>query len=356
MTNNNVLDMLNFYGCPCELVQNRQSGQFTDYLLNPTNGTTIRKLQAREIDFSFALGCPVSVILENYDIILRIQNRERPFYNLFDYIHHVTEKENNNILIGLTPNGGGIFDTLDAMPHLLVAGATGSGKSVFIHNAIICLSQSAVCFTMIDLKRVELSMYNGMPFMSEPVITEAPAALAALRREVSEMQARFRMMERYGVRNYKDLPKEKALAARVIIIDELADLMMNRNTRREVEANIVRIAQLGRAAGVHLILATQRPDATVITGLIKANIPARLAFRTASAVDSRVIGVKGAETLAGKGDGLYMSTSFEGPQRVQACYVPDDMLAQFIHDVKERTKSKPRPAQVKKGFFQRLFS
>ena len=352
MTNQNVLDMLNFYNCPCELIQNRTSGQFTDYFIQPTNGTTIRKLQARELDFSYALGCPVSVIMENYNIILRIQNKERPFYDLFDYTHEVRKRKDNTILMGVTPTGGGVFDTLDNMPHLLVAGATGSGKSVFVHDAIICLSQSAVCFTMIDLKRVELSIYNGMPFMNCPVITEAAEAVEALRREVNEMDARYKTMERYGVRSYKDLPDK--VAARCIVIDELADLMMNKATRKSVEYCIVRIAQLGRAAGMHLILATQRPDTTVITGLIKANIPARLAFRTSSAVDSRVIGVRGAETLTGKGDGLYMSTSYQEPVRLQAMNVSDEMLKRFTDAVKAEARKEP-PKPVKKGFFQRFF-
>ena len=356
ITNQQILDTLAFYKCPCDLIQNRQSGQFTDYFLNPMNGTTIKKLQARESDFSFALGCPVSVIMENYNIILRIQNNERPFYDLFDYLHEVIKRKNNNILMGLTPTGGGVFDTLDNMPHLLVAGSTGSGKSVFMHNAIICLSQSPVVFTMIDLKRVELSIYNGCPFMSCPVIYEAGEAVEALRREVVEMEARYKMMERCGVRNYKDLPAEKKIAARCIVIDELADLMMNKATRRSVEWCIVRIAQLGRAAGMHLILATQRPDTTVITGLIKANIPARLAFRTSSAVDSRVIGVKGAETLTGKGDGLYISQSYTDPVRLQACFVSDDMLQRFTDAIKvEARNNPPQPPKRKSGFFQRLF-
>lgn len=356
MTNQQVLDMLSFYKCPCELIQNRQSGQFTDYFIQPTNGTTIKKLQARELDFSYALGCRVSVIVENYNIILRIQNKERPFYDLFDYLHEVTNRKNNNILLGITPTGGGVFDTLDNMPHLLVAGATGSGKSVFMHNAIICLSQSAVCFTMIDLKRVELSIYNNMPFMNCNVITDAESAVDALRREVGEMEARYKLMERYGVRNYKDLRTEKPVAARCIVIDELADLMMNKATRRSVEWCIVRIAQLGRAAGMHLIVATQRPDTTVITGLIKANIPARLAFRTSSAVDSRVIGVKGAETLTGKGDGLYVSTSYQDPVRLQACFVSDEMLKRFTDAVKQEARSNPpQPERKKSGFLKRLF-
>lgn len=351
ITNQQILDTLDFYNCPCDLIQNRQAGMFTDYFLNPTNGTTIKKLQARQIDFSFALGCPVSVILDNYNIILRIQNNARPFYDLFDYLHHVREKNNRSILLGLTPTGGGVFDSLDDMPHLLVAGSTGSGKSVFMHNAIICLSQSAVCFTMIDLKRVELTIYNDCPFMNCPVVTDARGAVSALQHEVSEMESRYKLMQRQGVRNYKEL--KNPLAARVIVIDELADLMLNRETRKDIEFCIVKIAQLGRAAGVHLILATQRPDTTVITGLIKANIPARLAFRTSSAVDSRVIGVKGAETLTGKGDGLYLSTTYTNPERLQACFVDDVTLQKWAGALRE-IKAEQKP-QARRGFFSRLF-
>ena len=168
------------------------------------------------------------------------------------------------------------------------------------------------------------------------------------------MMARYELMQKERVNNYKQL--KKPLLARVIVIDELADLMLNRDTRKSVENSIVRIAQLGRAAGLHLIVATQRPDTKVITGLIKANIPARVAFTTASAIDSRVIGVKGAEMLTGRGDGIFSTTGKE-PQRFQGFYFESYQPIDFINQVKQNAKPKPqaKPKPKKGGFFSGLF-
>ena len=232
------------------------------------------------------------------------------------------------------------------MPHLLVAGSTGSGKSVFLHDAIISLSTcGGVCFRLIDLKRVELSIYNGCGFMVSDCVTDAAEAEKALQEEVAEMGARYKLMERQHVNHYTQL--KKPVAARVIVIDELADLMLNRTTRKNVELSIVRIAQLGRAAGVHLILATQRPSREVITGLIKANMPAKIAFKTASAIDSRVIGASGAENLSGKGDALFINTGRE-PQRVQAFYFQTYTPQDFAAGIRQR-------CPAKKGIIKRLF-
>ena len=269
-------------------------------------------------------------------------------FNYFSFVPNL-ERVAGNFAIGINEQGDFVQDNLFRLPHLIITGATGSGKSVFVHDVIISLAiNGGCCFRLIDLKRVELSMYNGCSFMVSDTITDAPTAERVLRYEVEEMENRYKLMERYRVRHYTKLPEHEKLQARVIVIDELADLMLNRDTRRSVENSVVRLAQLGRAAGVHLVLATQRPSREVLTGLIKANIPAKITFKTASATDSRVIGIKGAEHLQGRGDGLYGGNEIDNPEHIQAFYIFDDDLEQFAEGA--------RPVkQSKMGFFQRLF-
>lgn len=342
-------DILLFYGCPCEVAGTRDLSMFTDFFLNPVNGTTIKKLQSRVADFALLIGKACQIVVDNGALILRVQTGKQPTLDFFSYRCNL-EKTGGNIALGLDAGGCFVSSDLFKVPHLLVSGATGSGKSVFLHNAVVSIAtQGAACFRLIDLKRVELSIYNGCPFMVSDCITDAESAKNALLFEVSEMESRYKLMEKYHVRHYTELPQNKALLARVIVIDELADLMLNRDTRKSVENSIVRIAQLGRAAGCHLILATQRPSREVITGLIKANIPARLAFRTASAVDSRVIGINGAELLRGRGDCLYSGIETESPQRLQSFYISDSQLSQFVGLVKQKKSNE------KRGFLRRLF-
>ena len=351
MENKQVSEILAFYNCPCEVCGSRDLAMFTDYFLNPINGTTLKKLQSRVADFSLLIGAAVSVVVDNGTLVLRVQTGKQKTFDFFAYSHNL-ERKQGNIALGLDPCGSFVSSNLFTLPHLLVCGATGSGKSIFMHDAIISLAMNGgVCFTMIDLKRVELSIYNGCHFLTSPVITDATNAEKTLLSEVAEMESRYKLMERYGVRNYAQLPENKKLLARVIVIDELADLMLNKSTRRSVENSVVRLAQLGRAAGCHLILATQRPSREVITGLIKANIPARLAFKTASPIDSRVIGINGAETLNGRGDGIFCGGDLATPQRVQAFYISDDHLQWFVDGVRQQ-----QPQQKKQsGFFKRLF-
>ena len=353
MEQERIENILSFYNCPCFVSSVRNLAMFTDYYLIPENGTTLKKLQARVADFSLLIGRAVSIVIDSGALVLRVETGKQPTLDYFSYNCNLN-KTGGNIALGLNPQGEFIQYNLFKMPHLLVAGATGSGKSVFLHNAIISIAQQkAACFTLIDLKRVELSIYNGCHFLNSNVITDATSAEKALLFEVSEMENRYKLMERYNVRNYKDLPENKKLLARVIVIDELADLMLNKETRKSVENSIVRIAQLGRAAGIHLILATQRPSREVITGLIKANIPARVAFRCASAIDSRVIGLAGAESLRGRGDCLYSGMESATPERLQAFYIDDHQLQQFTNMVKQNQNNNN---DHKRGFWRRLFS
>lgn len=350
LENKQIEDILQFYKCPCKVINTRTGGGFTDYILNPLNSTTINKVAARVDDLTLAIGEPVTIAFENMNLILRVKSAgEQQTYNYFNYSHH-QNSEAGYISFGINPRGEFVQYNLFKMPHLLVAGATGSGKSVFLHDAIISLAGCGVVFTMIDLKRVELTIYNGCKFMDGNTITDAESAQKRLEFEVAEMNERYKLMEKYHVRNYRDLPPKHDLATRVIIIDELADLMLNKATRRSVENSIVRIAQLGRAAGCHLILATQRPSTDVITGLIKANIPCRLAFMTTSAVDSRVIGVKGAEHLNGRGDGLLSIAGHKELERIQAFYIDDETLNYYVGEVRKMKKHKSR-----RGFLSWLF-
>ena len=351
-------EILTFYKCPCNVTGTRTGGGFVDYFLQPINGTTINKLNARINDFTIAIGQAVSIAIENMTLIFRVKDgTQQQIYNYFDYSNNLEDKA-GMIAFGISPAGEYIQYNLFDMPHLLVAGATGSGKSVFLHSAVVSLaSRQGVAFRLIDLKRVTFSKYNGCPFMVGDTVTDATTAEKVLCEEVREMEARYILLERYGVENYNELPPEKALKARVIIIDELADLMLNRDTRKSVENSIVRIAQLGRAAGCHLILATQRPSTNVITGLIKANIPCKLAFMTSSAVDSRVIGCKGAENLNGHGDGLLSIAGSRELERVQGFYLSGATLDELLTQVKQtqpQPQQQARPAK-RSGFLKRLF-
>jgi S-DNA-T family DNA segregation ATPase FtsK/SpoIIIE len=235
--------------------------------------------------------------------------------------------------LGRDVNGRYIIGDLTRMPHLLIAGATGSGKSVCL-NAVISTFlltrlPDDVKLLMIDPKMVELTGYNGVPHLQCPVVTEMDKVVGALRLVLREMERRYTLFSRLGVRNldgYRmkiaDEPAAERLPYLVVIIDELADLMMT--APEEVETLLVRLAQMARATGIHLIIATQRPSVDVLTGLIKANIPARVAFAVSSGIDSRVVlDMPGAERLLGCGDMLYLPPDAAKPQRIQGAYIED---------------------------------
>jgi S-DNA-T family DNA segregation ATPase FtsK/SpoIIIE len=235
-------------------------------------------------------------------------------------------------VLGRDVSGEPVFASIEKMPHLLVAGATGSGKSIFVHSLLMSLlyknSPETLKLVLIDPKRVELSVYDGIPHLVSPVITENKKAAGVFRWAISEMEKRYEILQKAGCRDIKSYNaghKDEPMPFIVIAIDELADLMSSFG--REVEGSIVRLAQMARATGIHLILATQRPSVEVITGLIKANITARIALQVASQIDSRtIIDTPGAEKLLGHGDLLFISAELSKPRRIQGSFISEDEI------------------------------
>lgn len=317
------------------------------------SGVRVSRITALEDDIALALAAPGVRIFApipgtNY-VGIEVPNQQRKSVLLGDIITKAGS-EPLEIAIGMDVEGREIISDLAKMPHLLIGGTTGSGKSVSINAMIMSIlmrsTPSQVRFIMIDPKRVEFTPYNGIPHLYVPVVTEPREAASALSWGVAEMERRLKVFSKVGARNIGqynakvqngELEDETAqeIPYIVIIIDELADLMMN--VGKEVEFSISRIAQLARAAGIHLIVATQRPSTNVVTGLIKANITNRIAFNVASGIDSRVVlDTPGAENLIGLGDLLLSKPEFAKPQRIQGCYVSEDEINAVVERLKEQ--------------------
>jgi len=252
-----------------------------------------------------------------------------------------TGKSKTLVSLGLDVSGQTVVTDVAKMPHVLIAGTTGSGKSVLINTIISSIlfraSPEEVKFIMVDPKRVELTPYNDIPHLLTPVITDVDKVANALGWAVSEMERRYKLFQEMGVKNivgYNELSGFQAMHYIVIIIDEMADIMMSKNAG-DVEHRIVRLAQMARAVGIHLVLATQRPSVNVLTGLIKANVPARIAFQVTSMIDSRVIiDTPGAEKLLGKGDMLFIPPESAKPSRIQGAFVSDKEIRNLIEFIR----------------------
>ena len=252
------------------------------------------------------------------------------------------QKNLTNLTLGKAIDGTNIIKSLEDMPHLLIAWATGSWKSVWVNDFILSLmyqnNPNELKFLMVDPKQVELEMYAWLPYLLAPIVTQSEKALKLLQRAVEEMEIRYTKLSKSRVKKlseYNEKFPQEQLYRIIFVIDELADLMMSGN-KKEVELCITRIAQKARAVGIHLIVATQRPSVNVITWLIKANIPTRIAFGVVSQIDSRtILGIKGAEDLLGKWDLLYMDTTTKHPMRVQAPFVDTDEIERVITILKK---------------------
>ena len=314
----------------------------TRYELEPAPGVKVSKITNLADDLALSLAA-FSVRIEPIPgkaaIGIEVPNKELEGIRLREVLEKpafATAKSKLTVGLGVDIAGQGIFADLAKMPHLLVAGATGSGKSVCINTLITSILFKAkpeeVKFILIDPKMVELSNYNGIPHLMVPVVTDAKKAASVLNWSVQEMEKRYTKFAETGVRDMERFnaakPDEK-MPAIVIIIDELADLMMV--APHDVEDAICRLAQKARAAGIHLVLATQRPSVDVITGIIKANIPSRISFAVSSQIDSRtILDMSGAEKLLGKGDMLFYPVGSAKPQRVQGAFVSDEEVERLL--------------------------
>ncbi|MGA9920728.1 MAG: DNA translocase FtsK [Candidatus Dormiibacterota bacterium] len=333
------------FGVQCKVMGVNAGPTVTQYELQPAPGVPVRKVLAYQPDLSMALAAPIRIqapIPGKSAIGIEVPNKAAQLVTLKEVVQAPTfnsVKSKLAMALGADVSGHPVLGDLAGMPHLLIAGTTGSGKSVCI-NAVLAglLLQSTprdLRLILVDPKRVELSNFSGLPHLLVPVVVDADPAVATLRWAVMEMEQRYKLFAGHGARNITNFNERapqlglRTLPKIVIVIDELADLMMV--AANEIEDLICRIAQLARAVGIHLIVATQRPSADIITGLIKANIPSRIAFAVSSGVDSRVIlDEMGAEKLLGRGDMLYLPIDAGKAVRLQGAYVSDRELDQLI--------------------------
>lgn len=321
----------------------------TQYTFKPVEGVKLNQITARANDLALALAskslrmeAPIpgksSVGIENPNKVpAKVTLKEVMVSNEFKAV-----KSKLSIALGRDVAGAPYAVDLEKMPHVLIAGSTGSGKSVCINTIITTFlfhnSPNDLKLLMVDPKRVELTNYNDVPHLLTPVVTEVDKTISALKWAIWEMERRYKMFSELGKRNiiaYNESPgPEGKLPYIVIVIDELADLMAT--SANEVEGSIVRLAQMARATGMHLIIATQRPSVDVLTGLIKANVTCRIAFATASNVDSRtILDMSGAEKLLGNGDMLFVGNGLTKPRRIQGCFVSDKEINSLVDFLKE---------------------
>ncbi len=341
---------LDSFGIEARVVDVNRGPAITQYALQIAQGTKLTKITTLQNDLALALAAPTGQIrieapIPGKSLVgIEIPNRTPKFVSMKEMMASEEMKSAHSKLsvgLGLDVSGQPIIADIEKMPHVLIAGATGSGKSVainsFLCNILFRASPEEVKLLMVDPKRVELTGYNGIPHLIAPVIVDPKQVLSALKWALNEMEQRYKQFAEVGARNiqmFNELSGFQAMPYILFVIDELADIMLY--APAEVETAITRLAQMSRATGIHLIVSTQRPSTDVVTGLIKANIPCRIAFNVASMVDSRVIiDMPGAEKLLGRGDMLYIPPDQAKPTRIQGTYVSNkeiDALIKYLRD------------------------
>lgn len=344
-----IKSTLEKFNIPVEMGEVSVGPTVTQYTLKPEEGIKLSRITTLNNDLSMALAAhPVRIeapIPGKSLVGIEVPNHSVAIVPLREVLEAEDfKRRSNNLMIALGKDVAGKvwLDTIAKMPHLLVAGATGSGKSVMLNTLIVSLlyqnNPDDLKFIMVDPKRVELTVYNGLPHLLTPVITEVSKTINALKWCLNEMDRRFETLSKVGKRDiegYNQSAKEK-MPYIIFIIDELADLMVV--AAKDMETGIVRLAQMARAVGIHLVLATQRPSVNVITGTIKANMPARIAFSVASGIDSRtILDSLGAEKLLGRGDMLFSSVALSKPKRIQGALITDQEIKRIVSYIKEKS-------------------
>ncbi len=354
-----LVDVLRSFGVETTIVDIARGPSVTRYELAPAVGVKISKITGLADDIALnlaATGIRIEAPIPGKAAVgIEVPNKTRETVTLREILESDTYKKGTkksllNVALGRDISGNSCVADLAKMPHLLIAGTTGSGKSVCLNAMILSILYNAkpdeVKMIMIDPKKVEFSVYNGVPHLLVPVVSEPNKAAGALSWAVKEMLKRYRMFSENNVRDiagYNELvsmdPEKGKMPHVVIFVDELADLMMA--TPKEVEDSICRLAQMARAAGMHLVIATQRPSVDVITGLIKANIPSRLSLSVSSAVDSRtILDMAGAEKLLGNGDLLFNPIGCSKPVRIQGCFTSDSEVEEVVNYIKQQGDAK----------------
>ncbi|MFA6429642.1 MAG: DNA translocase FtsK 4TM domain-containing protein [Patescibacteria group bacterium] len=334
------------FGIPVEMAEVAIGPTVTQFSLRPADGVKLTRITALHNDLALALAAhPIRIeapIPGKSLVGIEVPNQSVATVGMREILESKEFRERKSSItfaLGKDVAGKPWVADLHRMPHLLVAGATGSGKSVCLNTLIMSFlfanSPDEVKFVMVDPKRVELQIYNGIPHLITPVITQVKETVNALKHLLGEMDRRYDLLSKFGVRDLAtyNARVEDKLPIIVVVIDELADLMVT--AAQEVEGPIVRLCQMSRAVGIHLVLATQRPSVDVITGLIKANIPARIAFAVASQMDSRtILDQQGAEKLLGRGDMLLSTAEMSSVKRIQGCFVSEKEIQQVVDFIK----------------------
>ncbi|GIW67269.1 MAG: hypothetical protein KatS3mg096_137 [Candidatus Parcubacteria bacterium] len=345
------------FGIKVEIIDVEIGPAITRFALKPGEGIKLSKILSYQSDLALALGTPNLIIetpIPDKAVLgIQVPNKKSAVVRLGNLLREKEFLEGPllSFPVGRKINGEVLFADLAKMPHLLIAGTTGSGKSIFIHNLLISLlmknTPETLSLILIDPKRVELINYSDLPHLIMDPVVEAKKTLAVFNWLIEEMEERYKLLQETKSRdidsyNQKQLNRKEKIMPRILLaIDELADLMVTYGSN--IESMIIRLTQMARATGIHLVLATQRPSVDVVTGLIKANVPNRLCFKVASYVDSRtVLDTGGAEKLIGSGDGLFISTTLHQPLRIKAPFITETEIHKVIDFWKDQAEELPQ--------------